>query len=353
MNISRRAPMRACGVVCLSLSLTFCMAVELTADTPKIQFDFSPLAVATPVEPSDPAMLVPGHRLVAVSLQLSTLVHAGDLSVDRLMITIHSDDPAIRVADYSPRTELSSNTDGEIDVQQTVEQNKHLGLTVAAKYGHLVEGNLGGDIGKKNLETLKFKRVAPLHVVAASGTTNRGRGVYFKLRSTATQVLEGDKTFSITFAVPEGWQGGLLDVTVSAESAHRPFPGIERQVQTVGEDLFTVAMFSAGDSALQGAALQLVNAEAELRSITGDYRDAIVRETKSNFFDHVAAAFDRERSTLSDDWLRRVLRGDVDSRLHRDLRRLPVDVRVAILDYVDARRRFLASDATVNDVVSQ
>lgn len=353
MNISKRAPIRACSVVGFSLAIVVSLAVQAPAETPKIQFDFSPLAVAAPVEPSESTVVVPGHRLVAVSLQLSTLVHATDLSVDRLMITIRSEDPEVRIADYAPRTELSSDTAGEIDVQQTLEQNKHLGLTVAAKYGHTIDGNLGGDIGKKNLETLKFKRISPLHVVAASGTTHRGRGVYFKLRSTATQVLEGDKTFTITFAVPEHWQGGLLDVTVSAESAHRPFPGIERQVQTVGADIFTVAMFAAGVDALQRNALELVHAEAELRSVVFDYREAIVRETKPSLFQHVAAAFDRERSTLSDDWLRRVLRGDVDSRLQRELRSLPVDVRVAILDYVDARRRFLATGASVSDVVSQ
>lgn len=353
MNISRRPHMRGFSIVCLSLSVLCCMTIDLHADQSKIQFDFSPLAVATPAEPTDAAMLVPGHELVNVSLQLSTLVRSDDLSVDRLMITIRCEDHDVRVADYAPRTELSSNMAGEIDVQQTVEHNKHLGLTIAAKYNQLVEGTLGGDIGKKDVETLKFKRVSPLHVVGASGTTDRGRGVYFKLRSTATQVLEGDKTFSITFAVPEGWRGGLLDVAVSAESVHRPFPGIDRQVQTVGEDLFTVAMFADGDEALRSAALQLVNAEANLRSITGDYRDAIVREIKPNLFQHVAAAFEGERTTLSEDWLRRVLRGDVDSRLRRELRRLPVDVRVAILDYIDARRRFGMSEVTASELVSQ
>jgi len=329
------------------------LAIVCPAAESGVRFDLSPVAVATPVEPAETATPVPGHRLVQLSLQLSTMLGPDQEPVESLRVTIRSTDEAVRVADYAPRTELRSRTSGEIEVQQTVETNKHVGLTAAGQYGKMVEASLGGDLGQKDIETLKFKRVAPLHLVAASGTIDRGRGVCFKLRATATQVLEGDRAFMLTLAVPAAWQGGLLEVDVVAERPHRPFPGMDRESQTVGRDLFTVATFTPEDAALRAAAMKLVNAEADLRAIATEYQEAIRRETKPNLWQHVAAAFDLQRPPLDPSWLSRVLRGEIDSRLQRDLRRLPVDVRVAILDYSDARRRFLQSGVTVRDVATQ
>jgi hypothetical protein len=336
-----------------ALGLVVSLAIVAPAAEAGVRFDLSPMAAATPVEPAETATPVPGHRLIKLSLQLSMMLGPDQDPVENLRVTIRSTDDAVRVADYAPRTELRSRMSGEIDVQQTVETNKHVGLTAAGHYGKMVEASLGGDLGQKDIETLKFKRVAPLHLVAVSGTIDRGRGVSFKLRATATQVLEGDRRFTLTLAVPDDWQGGLLEVDVVAETPHRPFPGMERESQTVGRDFFTVATFTAGDAARRAAAMKLVNAEAELRAVAAEYQEAIRRETKPNLLQHVAVAFDLQRPPLDPSWLNRVLRGEIDSRLQRDLRRLPVDVRVAILDYSDARRRFIQSGVTVRDVATQ
>ena len=77
-----------------------------------------------------------------------------------------------------------------------------------------IGGHIGGDDQIKNSDSTQYQKRAPQQAMIAAGTTDRGRGVYFKFRWTADQVLEGEKRFRWTVAVPESWRGGLIDVQI-------------------------------------------------------------------------------------------------------------------------------------------
>ncbi len=310
---------------------------------PAIRFDLAPLAVARAVEPTDSVSALPGQQLVRIPLRISALVDSPRKpQVDQVMVQIYCVDPAASVVDYAPRTELASPFEGNLEVQQTEEKNKHLGFSVNGNYGHLVNGNVGGDVGKKDIESVKYQRVAPLEVVAASGTLVRGRGVYFKLRATALQVLEGDKQFEVVLSVPVDWQAGLLEVRISADRVKKSFGSIEPETQCVGRAEYVVAAFVDDQPRVRKAALGLVESEALLRQAATQFRRTTQQQSQ-NLFRHFVSALDLVEPEIQDDWLHQVMRGTVDPHLHRDIRKLPVDLRVAILDYQAAQRAFLSA----------
>lgn len=317
-----------------------------------IHFDMAPIAVARAAEAeSTTASPLPGQRLLSVSLRLSSLVQSPQPpTIDQLMIHVYCVDPAVTIADYTPRTELSSEVAGTVDVHQTEESSKHLGFSIDAAQGHALRGNLGGDAGSKDTQTLKYQKLAPLQVALASGTTHRGRGAYFKFRATTQQVIEGDKRITLTLCVPDGWRGGQLDVHISADKLHRSLPGLEPESRTVGGARFVVTTFTDGDEAMLRAVQGLTGAERKLRELADQYAQAILRRSTPNLWQQVAVAFDLGEPPVAADWLHRVLLGQVDTDLHLQLRRLPVDVRVAILDYQEARQRFLQTGQQLTDL---
>ncbi|WP_162006730.1 hypothetical protein [Roseimaritima sediminicola] len=325
-----------------------------------IRFDLPSLAVAENVSDSRDdagseqnsganARPLPGQRLVRIPLRLSALVDAPEPPrIDQVMIQVYAMDSTISVVDYAPRTELASPYEGNLEIAKTAERNKHLGFTVDGGYGKMIEGTLAGDVAKKDLETVKFRRVAPLEVVAASGTLGRGRGVYFKLRSTALQVLEGDKQFEVVLSVPQDWQSGLLDVRIEANTNKKTFAGLDSENRCVGRAHFVVATFVDAAPAVRQAAMQLIERETDLRSVAARHR-AETRSGASNLLRQMASALDLGNEPLREDWLYQVMRGTVDPHLDRNIRRLPMQVRIAILDYQDARKAFLEASTIAAD----
>ena len=125
---------------------------------------------------------------------------------------------------------------------------------------------------KKTLDSYQYNQIAPVQAVTASGTIDRGRGVYFKLRWTATQVLEGEKKFTLTFRVPEAWRSGLMDVSVIAQSHHSSFAKWDDGVKTIGAANFVVAVYRQGDREAAKAAQVLAESELKLREVAASVK---------------------------------------------------------------------------------
>jgi hypothetical protein len=180
------------------------------AEKPLVQFDLPPTVAATPTD--DP-------NLVSVSLYLSSMIEGSESPpISHWMVRCLPRDETIRIADYAPRTETGSDVSTPIQIKKTAEQSQSAGISVDGAYSHLTQAHIGSDRGKKASHAIQYDRVAPVQAVTAAGTIHRGQGVYFKLRWTATQVLEGEKKFQITMRVPTPWRCGLIDVSVVAMS---------------------------------------------------------------------------------------------------------------------------------------
>ena len=294
------------------------------------------------VIPGEVAPSAFGGNQVSFPLRLSSLIIDPEAaSVDRWIIRCA---PRKRtpVVDYSPKTELHSDYEGPIQVTQTNENTHSFGVGVNADYQKMVRGNIGLDDQSRKSNSRKFNQVAPLQTVVASGTFDRGHGVFFKLRSTPTSVLEGEKTFQVSFAISDDWRGGVFDVTVVAQKTARGFAG-DDHIHTLASRHFVVAVYPAGITQSRELAIQLAQAERELRRVA--VHTEVMSSTKKNpveslFGSLTAWAKNDPKPNPSSHWLPRVLSRSADPYTDKSISRLPMSTRVAVLDYCQARDDF-------------
>lgn len=342
--------------IALGLAMTVPAPIA-EARSPGVQFDVAPIVAARPVESGEDSISVAAASLagdrVTIDLQLSALVTSPTAPpIDQMLIEVDVLDAGVLVDDFSPRTQLASPLTGDIAVEHTEEANKRLGFNVTGRYSEFLHGDVGGDFGEKQIESRKFQRVAPVEVVAASGTINRGRGVFFKLRATPSQVLEGDKSFSMVLRIPATWRGGTLRVRATAQVVRRGLPGMGAETITVGDDQFLVTTFLAGDMEARRAAMDVAAAERQLRVVARDQDRAIRQRSTPNLIHQVATALDLTPPRIAADWMQRAVFGSLDPHHDAEIRRLPVDVRVAVLDYQEAQRNLRALAASEAELVA-
>lgn len=346
------SPLLVITTYCLVLS----SGAQAFANEPSlISFDLPPTAVAIPVAcpGEDGVMFSDASEPVEITLRLSSLIRGGAMpQIDQWMVRCVPRQTSWRVADYSPRTETASEYVGSIQVKASDEESKSFGMAIDAAQGNLVRGHFGVDQGAKQTESLQYERHAPLHAVTAAGTIQRGRGVYYKLRWTANQVLEGEKEFKVTFAVPPGFRAGLLDVSVVAigrpakrsalEDTFSQIPVLGKPsgaMRRLGESRFVVAVHAEGDPVAWRAAETITDAEATLRSEAASARATSSARSLSTLLRHVAAKFDSDAVDLHSDWVERLIFESADPYTDPIIRKLPTEVRVSALDYCNARRK--------------
>lgn len=331
----------AVAVILLVAEFAFPGSPALGAEKSIVHFDMAPVVAAGP---SDSEPLNP--TLVTLRLRLSSMIESPSAPrIDQWLVRCQPRDKAVTIADYAPRTETSSELATPIQVKQTEEKSNAIGVSIDGAYGHLARGNAGSDQSQKNSNTLQFDRVAPVQAVTASGTINRGRGVYFKLRWTAQQVLEGEKEFDLTLRVPPTWRGGLLDVSVIAQSERKRF-GWDSEPETIGAAQFVIAAYRQGDQEACLLARELSDAEYELRSQAQDHSAASRATSLPSMLRQVAMKLDREADAPHPGWVQRLLLKRADPHLDQEISKLPMPLRVAVLEYVDVRDEFSAINRT-------
>lgn len=331
------------------------VATDVSAEQGElISFDLPPTAVAVPISELRPGDLMTSHESepVEITLRLSSLVSGGAMpQIDRWMVRCVPRQPSWSVINYSPRTETASEYATPIQVKTTDEQSQSFGVAADVTQGSLARGHAGIDAGTKQSEAVQYDRVAPLHAVTAAGTIERGRGVYYKLRWTSTQVLEGEKEFKITFAVPPGFRAGLVDVSVVAMGrpskqnsmtsvmSHIPVLGEEvGGIRALGEARFVVAVHAEDDPVAWRAARAMTDAEATLRRESANVRAQSPSRSLSTMIRQVAAKLDMDSVDLHSDWPERLVFNNADPYTDPVISKLPADLRVLVLNYCDARR---------------
>ena len=213
-----------------------------------------------------------------------------------------------------------------------------------------LRAHLGGDQGTKKTDLRQFTLAAQRQTVTASGTINRGRGVYFKLCRSRRQILEGDKTFHLIFRVPDDWRGSLLDVSVLAQSKRRTLAGLDEQIVTMGQSDFVIAAYRQGDTEAASISEQLADAEQTLRQLASEQTRKPDATSLSGILRRIAIKLEFDSAEDDSGWIWRLLAGDSDPYLDREIQRLPPSARAAAVDYCEIRGRFkqLASSPVAN-----
>ena len=312
--------------------------IALLADSPVsrsadlVLFDLPPTAAAVSVvDPSE----------ITFSLRLSSMVQSPSMPrIDQWIVTCRPRGEGVSVVDYSPRTETASDLSTPIKVKRSKEKTRSFGLDLDGAYGSIADANATAENGETNTESVQFDQTAPVQAVTAAGTIDRGRGVYFKLRWTATQVLEGEKLFRVTLRVPEGWRGSLMDVSVRADRNEKKFGGLDEETVTVGAADFVVATYRSGDIESQTRAIELAEAEYELRNLAKSVEHRASIRSLPQMLRYVVAKIDGDSPSNDNRWIGRLISGRADPHLDKSIRRLPMSLRIAALDYAGCRDDF-------------
>jgi hypothetical protein len=251
------------AAVCAALVLN--AATEVAATSPRLTFDVAPMVACRDVTAPEFAAANPDERLVEVQIEISTLLTSGkeeDLVEYTFLIT--SPSQSLVVADYLPRTTLDSRYASTIAIEKERESERSAGLSISGAWDHLVHISGSGDRKRKENATVRYELHAPLEPVTASGTVQRGRGVYFKIRPARQAALEGSRQFQLTLRAPRHWRGDYVHVHCQAVGMAR---GVVRSLDEpvhCGRRDFFVALYLAGDSQAKARAAAMVRSEAAL-----------------------------------------------------------------------------------------
>ena len=323
---------------CLAACITWITFTPATASESQqafpVHFDLPPTAAAVPTDDRDQ---------VTITLRLSSLIQTPAMpKIDQWIVTCRPRGEEIAVVDYSPKTETFSDVSSPIQVEQSQETTRSIGIHLDGSYGPTAGGNASAASADKDRESVQFSRVAPVQAVSAAGTIDRGRGVYFKLRWTATQILEGEKQFQVTLRVPQGWRGSLMDVSVRADRHETKFGGLDEETVILGAAEFVVATYREGDGEALAQARRLSNTERDLRRLAMRVNQKEPIRTLPQMLRHVVAKFDANSNSNDTRWVNRLVTGRADPHLDKTINKLPMQLRIAALQYADVRDEFSA-----------
>jgi hypothetical protein len=335
------------GRAALAMALWCNLAPPVTAKEPStsVVFDVATLIECQEVSSPEFRELHPREKLVEAHLQISTLIQGDPKELTELFYRVDSAEHTFRIADYLPRTTLSSDYAGNVGVEEKDEQASNLGFNVAGAYGPVSNSNATVSTGDKAANCKRYELLPPLETVLASGTVDRENGVYFKLRPSSRTSVEGAQEFVIILRVPANWRADYLIVdcqAVGETSRPGPFGSSARTIK--GQGKFLVGLFVRGDEAAYGAAAALVQAEARLRSVAASQRERIEKGAAPTPVHELAVQLAVAAPRIPRTWLDQILTGRERESV-KFLGYLPPAVRESAMDYYAVRRQLRAVTA--------
>jgi hypothetical protein len=324
--------------------LAVCLAAPtsaLRADAPQaVSFDIPAIAVAEPLDPSIAPAPTTGGTLLRVRMTVSALVHPNFRGqVDEFVVEIESPTRALRVLDFWPKTEVYSQIDGTIAVENQGQKNHNVSFNVSGGYEPFARGAANGDFHSQQQTNERYQRRPPMHLLTSSGTIGRGYGVFYKFRPGAVD-LEGDREIAMLVEAPAGWRADLLHVSMRAVGANSSAHA-GRESRNLGSTELWTAVHRAGDAQAADAARRFVTTEQTVRRLAAANQSAIAQRSLPTMFHKVGAVLDVVEPKIPDDFLNQILFNLNPKYFDAATSRLPVDLRVAALDYWDERARLL------------
>jgi hypothetical protein len=328
-----QAALTALGLLLLSPALG-------AADSPFVSFDVPAIVVAEPVNPAVVEAPLTGGELMRLRIPLSVIVSPGFAgTVDEYLIDIRSPGQTMRVIDLWPRNELYTDVEGSIAVESATKTDSNFSFALSAAYEPLGRGNASGNYHKATNAHERFQRKPPMQILTSSGTSHRGYGVFFKFRPGPVPVLEGSREVAVLFEVPRGWRGDLLQVSMRAVGRTAASSQAGKQL---GSSLHWLSTHREGDLAAAAQAQRFGVQEQQLRSMARQMEKQVEARANPNMWRKIGSALDVVPPRIPNDYLSRFVFGPANARFSDGMQHLPVDLRVAALDYWEQRERVLS-----------
>jgi len=298
-----------------------------------VSFDVQPIIPATTVVTSNVQPQIPGSRFVQIRLDINSMVppeFRGEVVESVVQVSTRSE--WVQVADYWPKTELATSIQGSLEVAKDFDQQREASIQGIAAYPGI--GNARGHaFFQDNLKlSVQYNQQPPMHLLTAAGTMDRRSGAYFKMKSTPQAVLEGSRTFELMLEVPQSWRGDILEVRMSAygKKAQKK----SAKYQEVGEGHFLIAVYADGDIEAAEMAMRFVQQLSQLRTVANQFAKAVEKTMFPSPVHKLGRALDIYEPHIPMNYLDLWIFGKDQAQ---PIARLPVDLRVAMLDYAEMK----------------
>ncbi len=313
----------------------------------QVAFDVNPMAPARESNAIGLMNQLPNSRLVDVQLDVSALFTPGDAAViTEYTVRIVSRHEDVQVADYSPRTEMQSDVFGPMQISQEGDRVREAAIRGAGGYPGVGSAQGYAYYHDNSHETVHYAKKPSLELVNAAGTLERRRGVYFKVRQSSQTTLEGARPFRIVFEVPNSWRADLLDVTIEAAGLEKPH---SKRARILSTQQFVVAVYQEYDENAANAATRYVRQQENLKLFAKTYAKTIEQRSYPTPIHKLGAKLDMYEPTIPQQWLESLVYQQGVSYNLTKLSHLPVDLRVAILNYLDQKHLVESMSGTIQN----
>jgi hypothetical protein len=252
----------------------------------QVAFDLPSAVECRDVTPKEFALVHPTLKVVEAKFRISARMIEGTPSGIVEFFYVLKTDQTMRITDYLPNTTLESSVaEDHIEVTDASENSKATRLDANVAYKPLIFGGSHNQSSKKS-ESSHYKQIAAKDLVLASGTIDREHGVFFRLRPSRTDSLEGGKEFMFMATVPKTWRGSLCTISCSARATKHSM--ISTSVVPSGSEEVQVGLYVAGD--VQAAALA-----EDLRLAQETLEALLMKQPKKN---HVIQTISTEAAGL-------------------------------------------------------
>jgi hypothetical protein len=306
-----------------------------------VSFDAPAIVVAEPLDPSVAPAPTTGGTLFRIRMTVSTLIDPKFRGpIDEFVVEVESPTRALRVLDFWPKTELYSDVEGTIAVQSHAQKNQNFAFNVSGGYEPFARGAANGDFHSQQQIDQRYQKRPPMQLLTSSGTIGRGYGVFYKFRPAAVNVLEGDREIAMLVEAPAGWRGDLLHVSMRAVGPASASSSNQRAHDLGSTELWT-AVHRLGDAQAAEAARRFSATEQSVRRLAVANQATIEHRSLPTVFHKVGHALDVVEPKIPDDFLQQILFNLNPQYFDTATSRLPVELRVAVLDYWDERAKLL------------
>jgi hypothetical protein len=261
-------------------------------------------------------------------------------TVSEYVVQIESPYQSMRVLDFWPKSEVYSEIEGRVNVESSRQTDNRFSFNVSAAYEPIGRSAAQGDFSNKTNVQERYQLKPPMQVLTSSGTVNRGFGVFFKFRPGPLPVLEGVREVAVLMEVPHGWRADMLQVSMQAVGSSSSY---STRPQVLGEARLWVTTHREGDRAAAAQVTRYVTQERSLRVLAAASHSQVKQKSLPTFWHKIGASLDVMEPRIPSDYLTQVLFGMSNQYYdNAATNRLPVELRVAVLDYWEARNSLVA-----------
>ncbi len=313
----------------------------------QVAFDVNQMAPARDANSIGLMRQMPNSRMVDVQLDVSALFTPGDAAVvTEYTVRIVSRHEDVQVADYSPRTELQSDVFGPMQISQEADRVREAAIRGVGGYPGVGSAQGYAYFHDNSHETVHYAKKPSMELVNAAGTLERRRGVYFKVKQSSQTTLEGARPFRIVFEVPNSWRADLLDVTIEAAGLENPHSKRPRVLST---QQFVVALYQEYDENAANTATRYVRQQLNLKQFAKTYARDIEQRSYPTPIHKLGAKLDMYEPSIPQQWLESLVYQQGVAYNMTKFSHLPVDVRVAIMNYLDQKHLMESLSGTIEN----